>query len=251
MKLTDTLDQILRLLLVTDGSSGEGRSRAALTNGQRGPDAPADRPTIAAELEARAAARAASPEPAAPAAPEPPAVPAPTGPELARLEAAAGVVEKLGLGFHLGAAVERIAVAAGEGSTGERKLYEATWLIDRYLELLERRPISTDQVTMMRLAREGDAIAGLQAIASALGEPPAPPAPEPPRFSTALPAAVEPPAVEQENEQGRQPDPAPAPVLQPQPTFRRELALTSARALIVVVAVVLLVLVLTLISQWR
>src|SRR5690349_19759541 len=105
MKLTDTLDQILRTLLATDGSSGGGPSTETATG----------RPTLADDLEAGVAARLEASERAAGSAP-------PRSSELARLEATVGVVEKLGLGFHLGSAVERIAAAATEGSAGGRKL---------------------------------------------------------------------------------------------------------------------------------
>src|SRR5262245_35042561 len=127
MKLTDTLDQILRLLLVTDESVEQHRPQAALNHTLS--------PTMAADLEARAVVRAAvAPDPVQESA-DPPA-----GADLSRLETAAGVAEKLGLGFHLGSAVERIALAAGEGSKAQPKLHEATWLIDRYVDLIERRP---------------------------------------------------------------------------------------------------------------
>jgi hypothetical protein len=185
--------------------------------------------------------------------------------EHGRLEAAAQVAEKLGLGFHLGSAVERIAIAAGEGSAGEQKLHEATWLIDRYLELIERRPTGTDlQATMSRLAREGDAIAGLKALAAALGEGRHASLRATAPFSTALPepgpeTETRPAEPEHDAEPtrpepvGPEPEshrPAETPVVS-QPSFRRELALTFARALIVIVAVTALVLVLTLIAQLR
>jgi len=233
MKLTDTLDQILRRLVTDESSAEERRPMPALNH--------APSPTIAAELEARAVVRATAPPEAGNAAPVPNA-------ELAHLETAAGVAEKLGLGFHLGSAVERIAIAAGEGSRAQPKLHEATWLIDRYLDLLERRPVGADlQATISKLAREGDAIAGLQAIATALGEPPPEPSSEPVRFSTAPPAPELEPAVEP----SRVVEPS-APVVIQHPTFRREIALAGVRAVILVVAVVALVLALTVIAPlWK
>jgi len=92
-----------------------------------------------------------------------------TGVDLARLETAASLAESLNLGFHLGLAVERIATAAAQGSAGVPALREATWLIERYVALLERRPIGADiHVSAARLARTGDVIAGMKAIAAAL-----------------------------------------------------------------------------------
>ena len=45
---------------------------------------------------------------------------------------------------------------------------EAAWLIERYIAILERRPIGADiHVSAARLARVGEAIAGLKAIAAA------------------------------------------------------------------------------------
>src|SRR5262249_5878598 len=60
------------------------------------------------------------------------------------LEVSAGAAEGFGLGFHLGAALERIVVAAHEGSEGEPRLREATWLIERYLTLLEAQRLGAD-----------------------------------------------------------------------------------------------------------
>jgi hypothetical protein len=253
----DPLDQILRLLPVT-GEPSEAQPRDAASN-------QVPRPTLAAELEARAAARVAPvppPEPVRAQNPRPFAEPVHLNDDLARLEAATEVAEKLGLGFHLGSAVERIAIAAGEGSAGEEKLHEAGWLIDRYLDLMERRPVCADlHVTMSRLAREGDAIAGLKALAAALGEQRPKPA-ETARFSTALteperapepappePAPIEPAPPEHVAPEHASPEPVQT-IVAAHTTFGHELALTGARALIVVVAVTALVLVLTLVAQW-
>ena len=89
--------------------------------------------------------------------------------DLGHLETAARVVESLNLGFHLGSAVERIASASVQGSEGVPALREAAWLIERYVEIIERRPIGADlHASAARLARTGDAIAGLKALAEAL-----------------------------------------------------------------------------------
>jgi hypothetical protein len=97
----------------------------------------------------------------------------PSGLDLVRLEATAGVVESLNLGFHLGSAVERIAAAAGQGSDGVPELHRAAWLIERYIALLERRPIGADlHLSAARLARTGDTITDLKTLASALNAVP-------------------------------------------------------------------------------
>jgi hypothetical protein len=89
--------------------------------------------------------------------------------DLAHMETAAYIVESLNLGFHLGSAVQRIAAAATQGSEGVPALREAEWLIERYIAILEKRPIGADlHLAAARLARSGDAIAGLKALADAL-----------------------------------------------------------------------------------
>ena len=91
--------------------------------------------------------------------------------DVAHLEAAAHVAETLNLGFHLGSAVERIASAAAQGSQGVPSLREAVWLIERYIAIIEKRPLGADlHLTAARLARAGDAIAGLKALAETLDD---------------------------------------------------------------------------------
>src|SRR5439155_1322963 len=52
---------------------------------------------------------------------------------------------------------------------GVPALREAAWLIERYIAILEKRPIGADlHLAAARLARSGDAIAGLKALADAL-----------------------------------------------------------------------------------
>jgi hypothetical protein len=100
--------------------------------------------------------------------------------EFAHLEAGATVAESLNLGYHLGSVVERVVAAAGQGSEGVTALREAAWLIDRYIALLEKRPIGADlHLSATRLARTGDAIAGVRALAAAFDEKAAPADPEP------------------------------------------------------------------------
>jgi hypothetical protein len=93
----------------------------------------------------------------------------PRQPDFASLEKAAILAESLNLGFHLGSAVERIAIAAAEGSAGIAALREASWLIDRYVALLERRPIGADlHRSAVLLTQTGDTIAGMRALVDAL-----------------------------------------------------------------------------------
>jgi hypothetical protein len=96
------------------------------------------------------------------------ATPPHRGSGLAALQATSSIVERLGLGYHLGSAVERIAAGAGRGSAGAPALKEAVWLIERYVALLEGRPIGADlHASAARLARFGDALAELKAAAGA------------------------------------------------------------------------------------
>jgi hypothetical protein len=91
--------------------------------------------------------------------------------DLRRLEATAELAETLNLGYHLGAAVERIATAADRGSQGAASLREAAWLIERYVQIMEARPIGADlHASGARLARAGVAIDELKALAAALDD---------------------------------------------------------------------------------
>jgi hypothetical protein len=269
MRISDTLDQLLHSLLVTSSADSVGPAGAdASRPGASAPSATADdRPPLAIDLEAAAAEVAIKQahELDGPSAAGPPTVTSPdsTAPasarrefgELARLQASAGTIENLGLGFHLGAAIERIAIASGQGSEGGVMLREATWLIERYISLLEQRPVGADlHASSVRLARTGKTIAGLHELRAELATvqalvPPA--AAEPPRQTTPEP----------------QPEPTPTraatagvdaptpveqpPIVQELPSIRREIFVTTVRAGIAVVAVIAIVLVLTLIAQWR
>jgi hypothetical protein len=100
-----------------------------------------------------------------------PVLAAPAAGALARLEASAAVVESLNLGYHLGAAVDRIAAAAERGSEGAPLLREAAWLIDRYVQILEQRPLGADlHASGVRLARTGESIQELKALAADLDD---------------------------------------------------------------------------------
>ena len=246
MRISDTLDQLLRS--IASGSpnpAGAGDDDAEPSDAEPSSTAADDRPEpLALDLEAAAAEVAVKraheldgPGSATPEARDPEG--------LAGLEASAGAIENLGLGFHLGAAIERIALAAGEGSEGRLRLREAKWLIDRYIALLEQRPVSADlHASSVRLARTGETIAELHEIRAELTtpKPAAPPAPEP---------APEPEPTQPEPVAGAEPASDEPQVVYELPTVKREIFVAIIRAGIAVAAVTLLVLVLTLIAQWR
>ncbi len=199
---------------------------------------------------------------------EPPALPATTpalhADSLARLEAAAGIAESLGLGFHLGGAVERIAFGASQGREGVDALREATWLIERYVALVEQRPVGADlHASAVRLGRSGDAIAEIRALTAALD------ASRDTRLA-ALDAAHGPPPTAAPTEPVA-PDPAPPSISSPdasgtapretsatetppaefeRESFSHEVALMAVRWAIMVVAVIAVVLAVTLIGEW-
>ena len=182
---------------------------------------------------------------------------------LARLEAASGIAESLGLGFHLGGAVERIAYGASQGRDGVDALREATWLIERYVSLVEQRPVGADlHASAVRLGRTGDAIAEIRALTAALD------ASRTTRLA-ALGAAHDPPAAASTGSVAREPAPpsisspdaseaAPRVASVPETTttereresFSHEVALMGVRWAIMVVAVIAVVLAVTLIGEW-
>ena len=167
---------------------------------------------------------------------------------LSRLEAASDLAESLGLGFHLGGAVERIALGASEGRDGVQALHEASWLIERYIALLDERPLGADlHAASVRLERAGEAIADLRAISTAL---------EAERASdSAAPAGPGILATERESEikvlppLEREPTPVPE-AIPDQRSFGYEVALMAARWSIMVMAVIAIVLGVTLIGEW-
>src|SRR5206468_4476704 len=112
---------------------------------------------------------------------------------------------------------------------------EARWLIERHLEQLERGTAGRDeQRTVMRLAREGDTIAGLQALAAALEATASTRASEPPELEPAPPvAAVLEPLPER-----------------PEPTVRRAPVITVIRGAIAMIVVAVAV-ALTVVAQLR
>lgn len=163
-------------------------------------------------------------------------LPVPRG-DAAALEVAASTAEALGLGYHLGSAVERIASASGRGSAGVTSLREAVWLIERYTELLERRPVGADlHASSARLARTGDAIAGLQALSMALEAESARGAGGSAVVPDAPVAMVEPTVTE--------------PVAEHPSSLGHDIAFMAARWAIMAVAVIVVVLAVTLIGQW-
>ena len=167
-----------------------------------------------------------------------------TSETLLRLEVTTDVVESLALGYHLGAALERIIVAAERGSDGVQPLREAVWLLERYAALLEERPVGADiHRTSVQLGRNGEALAELRAVSEALRQE-----------STPEPA----PAVATEaSESDGEPEPEPlaggdseTPV-EPHVSFAREIGMTAFRWALLVAAVIVVVLALTLIGDWH
>ena len=157
MTISDALDQLLRAALTP---SAEARPPGAETEPRDGPRV-ADIGALVAEV---ALKRAHELDRSSETSPDT---------DLARvekLETSAGAAESLGLGFHLGAAMERIALAAREGSEGGPRLREAAWLIKRYITLLESRPLGADiHASTNRLAQAGGAIgADVEEIAAEL-----------------------------------------------------------------------------------
>lgn len=157
------------------------------------------------------------------------------------LESAAEVAESLGLGYHLGSAVERIASASQQGSAGTAPLREAVWLIERYLALLERRPVGADlHASTARLARTGEAIAGLRALSAALESE-----------STAEPTAKTEASTKPAPPAMPEPAEAPSPAADDdEPSLWHEIAFMAARWTIMVIAVIAVVLAVTVIGQW-
>src|SRR5882672_5808979 len=159
MRITDTLDQLLRSLVTVSSAAPVDDGADAQRPGAPPPlAAPDDHSApLAIDLEEAASEGAIKravaikrayeldrPDPiglgVTPVGTTPPLLAERGLGDLAQLEASAGAVENLGVGFHLGAAIERIATAAGQGSEGRLRLREAAWLIDRYIALLEERP---------------------------------------------------------------------------------------------------------------
>jgi hypothetical protein len=183
---------------------------------------------------------------------EPPPLPELRSETRLRLQASAELVESLGLSFHLGGALERIIAAATEGSGGTESLREAIWLLDRYITLLEQRPVGADiHRTSARLARTGEALAELRAVSDSLRDA----APKPAVMTTgvpythppSVPAPVGTPATAPPSQETVAPDSPP----DPPASVARELGRTAFRWALLVAAVVLIVLALTLIGDWH
>jgi hypothetical protein len=171
MKLTDTLDFLLRLVLTTNQEDARQPSRPPSTSEPSSDTGPEPEAEVAEPV----AANAIVDEPDSASLPTPvhhatvATPPAPDDGSLARLEASTEVAESLNLGYHLGVAVERIGIAAQQGSKGVPALREAIWLIERYIELVERRAIGADiHAASASLARTGESISELSALADRL-----------------------------------------------------------------------------------
>lgn len=160
--------------------------------------------------------------------------------------AAAEISETLRLGYHLGSAVERIVGAGDDGSDAIPRLREAVWLIERYMGLLEARPLGADiDAVTARLARNGDYIHALGALGSALSAQPREPALVPPGVpvSDALGGRAG-----EAEEEAR--EPSPDAVAADRYPLGRELLGAGLRIVVFVVAIAAIVLVATIASEW-
>ena len=259
MSISDTLDQLLRAMLPTSssdpsGAEGSDRQLQGVEPGASPEPPVADLGALVAEVALKRAHELnhSHRETEVGTATDTPTTSNRTGAtRVDRLETSAGAVENLGLGFHLGAAMERIALAAGEGSEGGPRLREAAWLIERYITLLETRPIGADiHASSNRLARTGGTIAAdVHEIASEIA-PVAAPAPDGAPELSPEPRPTE-PADETPLAATEVASPASAQIVHGLPSIRRELFVTAVRAGIAVAAITVLVLVLTQIAQWR
>jgi hypothetical protein len=262
MSISDTFDQLLRALVASsssDLSGAEGSDIAPpgappqdVERGARPDPAVADLEALVAEVELKRAHeldRSQRESEVAPATDT--STTTNTGSRVDRLETSAGAVENLGLGFHLGAAIERIALAAGEGGEGGPRLREAAWLIERYITLLEARPTGAEiHASSDRLAQTGGTIAAdVHELASELAPVPEP-APDGDLESPPEPRPSE-PADETTPLALGVASPAPAQIVHELPSIQRELFVTALRAGIAVAAITAVVLVLTLIAQWH
>lgn len=156
-------------------------------------------------------------------------------PHLARVTE---LVESLGLGYHLGGAVERIARGAAGGREGVAQLREAIWMIERYVAVAEERPLGADlHAATTRLARTGDMVAEIQALTRSLAHDAAStPIADPPDPSI-------PPAAGDARTDASQ--------RAPSGSLARELTRMAVQSLILVTTLVAAVLALTLIGDWR
>jgi hypothetical protein len=235
MRISETLDQVLRSIAAAEGSLSRetaepGPLPAALPPRREGEGEALD--TIAAEVALKRAHELGRDWTSRQLEPEEP------------LRVATATVERLGLGFHLGAALERVAIASREGSAGAVRLREATWLLERYARLLEERPVGADlHASAVRLARTGDGIASLQELGRAVAE------------ENALPrrpaAHAGPPPLAGTVSEVSAPEPGASPVVHELPSLGRELLVTLGRAVIALATITALVVVLTLIADWR
>jgi len=166
------------------------------------------------------------------------------------LEAASNISESLGLGYHLGSAIERIVVGASEGSQGVSSLREATWLIERYISLVQQRPIGADlQVTSLRLNHSNELIDELKALSAALDAQTA--AEEARRTVVGADSHGIPKSANREAQEGSASDPSEEALTEdtsPQKSLGHEIILMLVRWSIIALAVIVVVLAVTLIG---
>ncbi len=165
------------------------------------------------------------------------------------LEATATIVEAMGLGFHLGSAIERIALSEGDEERGAARLREAVWLIERHMELTgdaETDALALEAVKV-RLDRNGRVIDGLRSLSATVdalraGEQPHPGLLDEPKSLSTAPRATEADA---------EAAPGKTEAAEEDYPLSRELAVMAVRSGLILLVLVIVVLVATLASNWH
>jgi hypothetical protein len=169
----------------------------------------------------------------------------PKAPGFDELEATATIVEAMGLGFHLGSAIERIALSETDEERGATRLREAVWLIERHMELTgdaETDALALEAVKV-RLDRNGRIIDGLRSLSATVDALRAGELAHP----VVLDDAKALPAVEVETGNGSA---RTDPVEEDYP-LSRELVVMAVRSGLILLVLVIVVLVATLASNWH
>lgn len=191
------------------------------------------------------------------------------------LRAAVTIAESLGLGYHLGLAVERLVLAERDGEEGVQRLCEAIWLIERQIALIGKTGHAEALATIREhLGWDGEVVAGLRALSSAVyGErfdgpaidyvpAPGPAAPASSAQSTSRSGRVPPARAASTTEAGAlpydpaAPDPAVASTPAPAPTaddpypLGRELLVMVVRSGLILIVLVIVLVVATIASNW-
>lgn len=226
--------------VVTAVPDGIPSSLAALT-GADGPSADAEAGPSADEAGESSASIAPPPVFVESRAPSPPPAVAGAFP----VNVASELAESLGLGYHLGSALERITQGSQQGRAGIPALREAIWFIERYAEVLERRPIGADlHASSEKLRSHGEVIAGLRALSQELERQNAIEAPR--RLAGLTERAAPDVSVTGSQRAGDDLATKPAPVRR---TVSEELMIMLVRTVMFVIGAALIVLIATLIGQ--